>query len=51
MFIAMVGKNENMFHAVGFCARKILGIVRFQIEIERIFSLTGILTSIKRCRL
>ncbi len=38
-----------MFLAVGFCAKQILGIVGSQIETKRMFSLTGILTSIKRC--
>jgi hypothetical protein len=40
-----------MFPTIGFCARQILGIVGSQIEIERIFSLTRILTSLKKCRL
>jgi hypothetical protein len=31
------------------CARQIQEIVGFQIEIERIFSSIGILTSLKRC--
>jgi hypothetical protein len=36
---------------VGFLAKQILGIPRSQIEIERGFSLVGVLTSLKRCRL
>jgi hypothetical protein len=40
-----------MFPIVGFCARQILGIVGCQIEIERIFSLIGILTSLRRYHL
>jgi hypothetical protein len=44
-------KYENMFHVVGFCAKQILGIIGFQIEKERIFSLVGILTSFRRCHL
>ncbi len=32
-------KNENMFPIVGFFVRQILGIVGFQIEKEKIFSL------------
>jgi hypothetical protein len=40
-----------MFPIIGFCARKILRIVGFQIEIKRIFSLVRILTSFNRCRL
>ncbi len=34
---------------IGFCVKQILGIIGFQIEIERIFSLVGILTSLKGC--
>ncbi len=41
-------KHETMFPIVGFLARQILGIVGSQIEIERIFSLVGILTNLKR---
>ncbi len=37
-----------MFPTIAFCARQILGIVEFQIEIERIFSLGRILTSFRR---
>ncbi len=44
-------KHEIMFLTIGFCAKQILGIIRSQIEIERIFLLVGILISIKRCRL
>jgi hypothetical protein len=40
-----------MFPIVGFWAHQILGIVGSQIEIERIFSLIGILTNIRRYRL
>jgi hypothetical protein len=40
-----------MFPLVGFCARQILKIVGSQIEIEIIFSLVGILTSLRRCYL
>jgi hypothetical protein len=35
-----------MFLTVGFCAREILEIVGSQIEMERIFSLAGILTNL-----
>jgi len=38
-----------MFSTFGFCAKKILGIVGYQIELEKIFSLIGILISFKRC--
>jgi ABC-type dipeptide/oligopeptide/nickel transport system permease component len=40
-----------MFPVVGFFAQQILGIVGSQIEIERIFSLAGIFTNLKRHRL
>jgi hypothetical protein len=43
--------HEAMFPIIGFLARQTLGIVGFQIETERIFSLAGILTNFKRCRL
>ncbi len=51
MSTTMVGKNENIFSIVGFCVKQILGIVGFQIETERIFSLVGIFTSLRRYRL
>jgi hypothetical protein len=44
-------KHENMFPTIGFCARQIWGIVRFQNETERIFSLIEILTSFRRYHL
>jgi hypothetical protein len=40
-----------MFPIVGFLVRQILGILGSQIEIERIFSLVGILTNLRRCHL
>ncbi len=40
-----------MFPAIGFVACQILGIVGSQIETKRFFSLTGILTNLRRCRL
>ncbi len=36
---------------MAFLACQILGIVGSHIEIERIFSLVGIFTNLKRCRL
>jgi hypothetical protein len=47
------GKNhETMFPIVHFLAKHILGIVgTFQIETERIFSLAGIFTNLKKCHL
>jgi hypothetical protein len=44
-------KHESMFPTISFCVKQILGIVVCQIKIKRIFSLVGILTSLKRCRL
>jgi hypothetical protein len=46
-----VKKNESMFPIVDFYARKILGIVGSQIEMERIFFLIRIFTSFRRCHL
>jgi len=40
-----------MFHIVGFLAWHILGIIKSQIETERIFFLAWILTNIKGCHL
>jgi hypothetical protein len=45
----MVGKNETMFPIVDFLAHRILGIIRSQIEIEKVFSLVGIFTNLRRC--
>jgi len=44
-------KDESKFPKVSFLARQILGIVGSQIEIECIFSLVGILTSLRRYQL
>jgi hypothetical protein len=44
-------KHESKFPKVSFFARQILGIVGSQIEIECIFSLVGILTSLRRYKL
>jgi hypothetical protein len=35
--IVVVGKHENMFPTIGFCAKQILGIIGSQIEIKIIF--------------
>jgi hypothetical protein len=40
-----------MFPTIGFHARKILRIIEFQIETERIFSLTKILINLRICHL
>jgi hypothetical protein len=42
------GKHEAMFLIVGFLACQVLGIIRSQIEIERIYFLTNILTNLRR---
>jgi hypothetical protein len=41
----------NLFPAMAFLVCQILGIVGFQIEIERIFSLARIITNLKICHL
>jgi hypothetical protein len=38
-----------MFPTIGFLVKQILRIVVFEIEIEKMFSLVGILTNFKRC--
>jgi hypothetical protein len=42
-------KYESMFPTIGFCVRWIFRIIWFQIETKRIFSLVGVLISLKRC--
>jgi len=49
MSIAMVGKTRKHVSYTWFCARQTLGVVGSQIEIESLFSLARILTSLKRC--
>jgi hypothetical protein len=44
-------KHEAMFPIVGFWACQILGIIGSQIETKIFFSLVGILTNLRRCRL
>jgi hypothetical protein len=45
-------KHETLFPIVDFLAKHIIRIVgTSQIEIERIFSLAGILMNLKRCHL
>jgi ABC-type dipeptide/oligopeptide/nickel transport system permease component len=46
---SMVGKNEAMFPIVDFLAHQILGIIGSQIEIEKVFSLVGKFTNLRRC--
>jgi hypothetical protein len=41
-------KHENMFH-IGFFVKKILRIIESQIEMNNVFSLIIILTSLRRC--
>ena len=43
--------NASRFPSVAFLARQILAIPGSQIETERIFSIAGVLTSLRRCRL
>jgi hypothetical protein len=40
-------EHEFMFAIVAFFIRQIFGIVGFQIKIERIFSMVGILTNLR----
>jgi len=42
-------KHESMFLTIGFFVQQILGIVGSQIEIEKVFSLVGILNNPRRC--
>jgi len=44
-------KHEVMFPTVGFLALQFFCVVGSQIEPERIFSLVGILTNLRRCHL
>ncbi len=43
--------HKGQFSNVGFLAKRVFGIVRSQIEIEKMFSLIGVLTTLKSCRL
>jgi len=43
--------HESQFPNVGFLAKQILGILRSQIEIERIFNSVDVLTSLHHCQL
>jgi hypothetical protein len=40
-----------MFPTIGCCTKQILGIVVCQIKTEMLFSLVGIITNLRRCRL
>jgi len=51
IFFSMMKKHESMFPTIGFLVHRILSIISPQIEIERIFSLVGIFTNFKKCRL
>jgi hypothetical protein len=44
-------KHKSLFLTTAFLALQILGIVGSQIETERIFSLVGIFTNLRKCRL
>jgi len=41
-------KHEAMVPTIDFLAQQILGIIGFQIEIERVFSLVSILIKLRR---
>jgi hypothetical protein len=43
--------DELQFPNISFIARQIFEILGFEIEMERIFSIVGVLTSLCRCRL
>ncbi len=44
-------KHETMFSIIGFLVKHILKIVNFQIETMNLFSLTKILTNLRKCHL
>ncbi len=44
-------KHESLFPTMAFLARQILGIIGFQIEIEKKNSLVEIFTNLRRCHL
>jgi hypothetical protein len=43
--------HEGQFSNVGFLAKQVFGILGFQIEIEKVLSLIGILKTLKCCHL
>jgi hypothetical protein len=43
--------HESQFPNMGFLAKQILGILGSQIEIERVFSLASVLTTLRHCHL
>jgi len=49
--IQWYGIHETMFSTVDFLAHQILGNVESQIEIEKVFFLASIFTSLKGCHL
>jgi hypothetical protein len=51
MSFRVVGETEISISNCGFFAHQIFGIIGSQIKIERIFSLVGIFTNLKRCHL
>jgi hypothetical protein len=44
-------KHETMFSTINFLIKQILGNIGSQMEIEEFFSLVGIFTNLKRCKL
>ncbi len=50
-FLEWWAKHESLFPTMAFFVHHILGIVGFQMETERPFSLARIFTNLRRCRL
>jgi hypothetical protein len=44
-------KNEHLYPVVAFVARTVHGIPASQVEVERVFSIAGLLTGLRRCNL
>ncbi len=51
MFFKWWAKHESLFSIMAFFVHQILGIIGFQVKTERNFSLVGIFTNLRRCRL
>jgi hypothetical protein len=43
--------HEGQILTMGFLTKQVLGILGSQIEIERVFNLVGVLTTLKHCHL
>ncbi len=48
---AWLKTHESQFFNVGFFVQQIFGILRFQIEIEKVLNLLGVSTTLRCCRL